>query len=86
MTKAIDKLTGNQVVALAALIESTGRSWRNVLDYAWVNGRYPSGVDSAALQQIRNQHGPSLILKLKTKDIQDAAYSVSLAKEIWEPK
>lgn len=78
--KAIDQLTDDQVLALARWIKKhTPRTWRSRLDEAWQRGGAGVTGYSAELQQIRNNHGPSLVAKLRTQDILEAGEQVASA-------
>jgi hypothetical protein len=81
-TKALDKLTDTQVVALSRFIVLTPSRWRAKLGRAWESGEYPhdSTLNTAALQQIRNKNGVSLIGRLNAAEIHTAAAEVAAAK------
>lgn len=53
--------TADQIAAVKAFAELNGRTWKQALRYAWYSGdyRYAYGkVDTALLQQLRNNFGP----------------------------
>lgn len=66
--EATNKLTTDQLNALRTFANANGRTWKANLRQAWMTGRYDdyAGVErSDLLQQIRNQFGPSWLVKFK---------------------
>jgi hypothetical protein len=53
-------LTPEQLAALRAYAAEHGRTWKSQLNDDWMNGRA-----SGPLQQIRNQFGPSWLLRFR---------------------
>lgn len=63
-----DQLTSDQKTALIQFQLQTGHRWKSTLASCWESGNYPGGVDSeqqTMLQQVRNNIGPSGLVKLK---------------------
>ena len=62
-------LTENQREALSRFAKKHGRQWKSKLHECWMSGRYPYDIvntnDSAYLQQVRNQFGPSWLVKYR---------------------
>lgn len=75
-TKRIDQLEDSEVITLATFIAHVGGRWRQILGHAWETGDYPRAVDAPALQRLRNARGPSLVLSLKTAEIQATAQEI----------
>ena len=64
----MNKPNQNQLDALHRWAKANGRTWKNELRLAWSSGRYGylrEIDDSAYLQQLRNQFGPSWLTKFK---------------------
>jgi hypothetical protein len=72
-TKMNTQPTAVQIEALKQFAAANGRTWKFELNYLWMNGAYNyavlGGADSACLQQIRNQFGPSWLLKHGAKAV-----------------
>ena len=66
-----DLLTRSQKDSLMAFREGNGADWKEKLLAQWNMSKYPglSHDQSAPLQQIRNQKGPSWLFKLSDKDL-----------------
>lgn len=64
---ALDALSPAQRTALLDFREKHGRNWKSVLHAGWLKAAYPG-----ALQQIRNQFGPSWLEKLTPADFEFA--------------
>lgn len=59
-------LTETEVVALRRYAATYGRSWKSALNVAWMTGNYGArSDDTATLQTLRNQRGPSWLAKFK---------------------
>jgi hypothetical protein len=58
-------LTTEQLAALQAFKVRNGRSWKSKLLDAWMTGRDAHEPDGSYLRQVRNQVGPSGLLKLR---------------------
>jgi hypothetical protein len=54
------KLTPEQLAALRSYAAEHGRTWKSQLNDDWMNGRA-----SGPLQQVRNQFGPSWLIRFK---------------------
>lgn len=54
------KPTQEQIDALRHYASENGRSWKSKLNLAWMNGQ-----SNGTLQQIRNQFGPSWLLRFQ---------------------
>jgi hypothetical protein len=73
----INTLSEAHIVALARFVVINGRHWRKTLADAWTSGIYPRGhIDTAALRQIHDNHGPALISRLSRSSILTAARTV----------
>ena len=66
-----DLLTRSQKETLMAFREGNGADWKEKLLAQWNVSKYPglSQDQSAPLQQIRNQKGPSWLFKISDKDL-----------------
>ncbi len=54
-------MDNDMVAALEAFKATQGESWKGGLSRCWLNATYPSSLSDehkAALQRLRNQHGP----------------------------
>jgi len=61
-----DQPTQEQLKALREFASRNGRNWKSALNAKWMNGAYDWDVDdSASLQQIRNNLGPSWLITYK---------------------
>jgi hypothetical protein len=58
-------LFSEQEAALAAFANRNGRTWKSKLRDIWMTGHYSSDDNSASLQQVRNQFGPSWLVNYK---------------------
>jgi hypothetical protein len=59
------KLTPKQEAALIRFARDNGRSWKRELNLMWFDGRDANEPDGGYLRQIRNQFGPSWLLKYR---------------------
>ena len=59
------ELTEQQLTALKQFANSRGRAWKSKLLDCWVQSHYGFADDSASLQQVRNNLGPSWLMKFK---------------------
>ena len=59
--------TKEQLAALRAFAREEGRCWKEALSNAWMTGAYPwhARMRSGYLQQVRNQLGPSWLVRFK---------------------
>jgi len=57
--------TTEQLAALQAFAKKYGRYWKDALRTAWMNGRDDQEPDGNYLRQVRNQFGPSWLIKFK---------------------
>lgn len=66
-TKVYDPLTQEQIVALDSFQKSYGKQWKQSLSNCWMNSAYPkvSQDEAAALQKLRNTHGPKWLVDFK---------------------
>jgi hypothetical protein len=80
--RAIDKLTDDQVLALARWIRAHRRAWRARLDAAWQRAGEGVAHYSPELQQIRNNGGPSLIQRLRSADVTTEGTQVAQARGV----
>jgi hypothetical protein len=56
-------LTIEHLVALRLFASANGRNWKSALNTAWMTGNYPTGSILPALQQIRNEYGPTWLTR-----------------------
>lgn len=64
-----EKLTNEQITALMRYATKHGRYWKAALGNAWETGIYSTGDNVPALQQLRNNYGPSWLMKANLKGI-----------------
>lgn len=57
--------TAEQLNALAHYAAAHGRTWKSQLNHAWMTGDYWSSDQSNYLQQVRNEFGPSWLVRFK---------------------
>jgi len=55
--------TADQVEALRRYAAAHGRTWKAQLHQAWMTGQYDAGDYDSTLQCIRNQFGPSWLVR-----------------------
>jgi hypothetical protein len=60
--------TTEQLAALIQFAAENGRNWKSTLRACWMIGNYQTGTyyttaDTAALQQVRNEFGPSWLVR-----------------------
>ncbi len=53
--------------ALREFVAAHGRLWKSELREAWMTGVYPASADSMNLQQVRNNCGPSWLVRFGLK-------------------
>lgn len=59
-------ITEKQMDAIQQFAHRNGRNWKSVLRECWMNGDYQSEfIDSASLQQLRNEKGPTWLINFK---------------------
>jgi hypothetical protein len=82
--------TANQITALSLFATLNGRRWKECLRTAWCTGDYArfgcSGL-SGYLQQVRNQFGPSWLIRYKlpkTDPLAEAQAQVLTQVEVLE--
>ena len=78
-----DPLTTAQLDAVKAWRESHGREWRVKLNESWITGNY-KGFNkdmSAALQAVRNTHGPDWLRKVTAEEIYLKPHEVKQAPQ-----
>ena len=64
--KAKKEPTAEQLTALRQYAAENGRTWKRELSIDWMNSRAQvRGQLSSELQQVRNQLGPSWLLKFR---------------------
>ena len=63
----MNKPTAQQTEALTRFANKNGRTWKRKLNDAWITGDYhlATSGDSGWLQQVRNQFGPSWLVRYK---------------------
>lgn len=68
----------DQIQALKQFAAANGRNWKSELNNLWMNGAYRyavmGGADAGLLQQVRNEFGPSWLVRfsLKAANLRDA--------------
>lgn len=60
-------LTLEQLTALRLFASAHGRNWKSELRQAWMTGNYPTGSTLPYLQQIRNEFGPTWLVRFSLK-------------------
>jgi hypothetical protein len=65
-------LTKEQAAALIRFSRSNGRSWKRELNMAWSNGSDAYEPDGCHLREVRNQFGPSWLIKYRLPVTQEA--------------
>ena len=73
MTKPLDELDDEMLSAMLDWRQRKGRSWKEALLIAWMNGDDGRDRRCASLRHIRNRLGPDWLDKLRPKDLADAA-------------
>ena len=68
--------TNEQLDALGNFAADKGRTWKAALRHAWETGDYPTGSDSASLQQLRNAYGPGWLMAFNVRSV-GARYKAS---------
>ncbi len=61
----MDQPNEAQLEAIRAFAKRHGDDWKEVLNTAWVNGRDTNEPDGHLLRQVRNNFGPSWLIKFK---------------------
>lgn len=61
----MNTLTPAQLAALIRFAKAHGRCWKAPLRHAWETGVYPSDQDTPSLQQVRNNLGPSWLVRFR---------------------
>ena len=60
-----------QLEALSLFAKANGRNWKSELNTLWMNGAYNyavlGGADSACLQRVRNEFGPSWLVRFSLR-------------------
>lgn len=64
-TPDLDDLKPEQRARLIEFRDANGRLWKQKLNDLWLNGRDAKVRDGHLLRQVRNQHGPTWLSKLK---------------------
>ena len=59
------QLTQEQSEALVSWAHLYGRTWKQALRFAWMDGNYHGFTKSNYLQQIRNSFGPSWLVRVR---------------------
>jgi len=60
-----DGPSDEQKAALAKFAAANGRTWKQALGHCWMTGIYSRSDDAGYLQQVRNQFGPSWLMRYK---------------------
>jgi hypothetical protein len=69
------KLTADQARALGWFAKKNGRTWKSQLNLMWQDGRDADQIDGHLLRQVRNNLGPSWLIRTSLADIQKIARS-----------
>jgi hypothetical protein len=59
------RLTPEQEAALVRFASDNGRKWKQALNLAWFDGSDANEPDGCYLRQVRNQFGPSWLIKYR---------------------
>jgi len=62
------KPTPDQLEALRRYSKAHGRTWKSKLNHAWITGQYDPSDFGSTLQCIRNQFGPSWLVRFSFKE------------------
>ena len=62
---SIKQPSSEQLRALRIFAKSRGRNWKCQLNDCWMTGNYGFADDSMNLQQVRNEFGPSWLVKFR---------------------
>jgi hypothetical protein len=60
-------LSLEHLIALRMFASAHGRNWKSKLNDAWMTGNYPTGSILPELQQVRNEYGPSWLVRFSLK-------------------
>jgi hypothetical protein len=63
----VNQLSAQQLAALSRFACRHGRQWKSKLNQSWMDGCYGNPEDAGWLQQVRNQFGPSWLVKFNLK-------------------
>ena len=73
MKTADMKASDEQKDILRRFAAEQGRTWKSKLNHMWMSGDYgDTSVDDGALQRIRNQFGPSWLVRLRPADLAES--------------
>lgn len=65
--------TAEQIEALGLFATANGRNWKSELRNLWMNGAYNyavlGGADPCHLQRVRNEFGPSWLVRFSLKGV-----------------
>ena len=67
----LTKLSDEQTAALVRYTNQHGRCWKSALNNAWSTGIYSCGDNCSALQNVRNNLGPSWLARLNLRALID---------------
>lgn len=81
-TSVFDKLTNDEVLALAEFAAEYGRKWKGMLRVCWQSSMYLSTHRAAELQSVRNKVGPSGLQSITTEKLKVQASCALLAQQI----
>lgn len=57
--------TDEQIAAIGNFAQRHGRYWKRALNECWMTGLYHGDTSAHLLQQVRNQFGPTWLMKFK---------------------
>jgi len=81
--KNVNEPTTKQIQALATFAAANGRTWKSALRHCWETGLYGhyNGTErSDLLQQVRNQFGPSWLVRFSLKKGAAGLLTISTAE------
>lgn len=76
-----------QIEALRLFASANGRNWKSELNTLWMNGAYSNavlgGADPAYLQQVRNEFGPTWLVRFSLAAAMIEESGRTLARELY---
>ena len=77
-----------QLEALRLFASANGRNWKSELNTLWMNGAYSNAVLGGAypahLQQVRNQFGPSWLVRFSLRNALIEETGRALARDLYD--
>ena len=62
-------MTNEQIEAIQQWAKRHGRKWKSALRDAWMSGDYDTFEQSAELQRIRNEYGPTWLVAFRLSKV-----------------